>query len=90
MLLVLLGGSTGKRSFCYVRPMAELPRILFGRERGKLRYATLGLIKWLKYIRWKTLREKLPVRYQVLTLKFAVFSRRFIFEQIISLNIDDK
>ena len=34
--------------------MAELPRILFGRERGNVRYARLGLIKWLKYSPRKT------------------------------------
>ena len=54
------------------RALAGLPRILFGRERGNLRYARLGLIKWLMYIPRKTLRGKLPVRYQGLTLRFAV------------------
>ena len=39
---------------------------------GNLRCARLGLIKWLKYSPRKTLRGKLPVRYQGLTLRFAV------------------
>ena len=56
----------------YARGMAEFPRILFGRERGNLTYARLGLIKWLMYSPRKTLRGKLPVRYQGLTLRFAV------------------
>ena len=56
----------------YARGMAEFPRILFGRERGNLRYARLGLIKWLMYSTRKTLRGKLPIRYQGLTLRFAV------------------
>ena len=74
----------------YARAMAGLPRILFGHQRGNLRHATLGLIKWLKYSRRKTLRGKLPVRYQVPTLRFAEFGRLFIFEQMFGLNIDDK
>ena len=56
----------------YARGMAEFPRILFGRRRGNLRYARLGLIKWLMYSPRKTSRGKLPVRYQGLTLRFAV------------------
>ena len=31
----------------YARTIAELPRILFAREQGNLRYARLALIKWL-------------------------------------------
>ena len=56
----------------YAHRMAGFPIILFGRERGNLRFARLGLIKWLMYSPRKTLRGKLPVRYQGLTLKFAV------------------
>ena len=56
----------------FARRMAGFPRILFGRERGNLRSARLGLIKWLMYSPWKTLRGKLLVRYQGLTLRFAV------------------
>ena len=56
----------------YARRIPGFPRILFGRERGNLRYARLGLIKWLMYSPRKTLRGKLPVRYQGLTLRFAV------------------
>ena len=56
----------------YARAMAGFPRILFGRERGNLRYARLGLIKWLMYSPRKTFRGKLPVRYQCLTLRVAV------------------
>ena len=67
----------------YARAVAELPRILrssygwithnsFGRERGNVRYARLGLIKWLKYSPRRALRGKLPVRYERLTLRFAV------------------
>ena len=56
----------------YARAMAELPRILLGCERGNVRYARLGLIKWRKCSPRKALRRKLPVRYQGLTLRFAV------------------
>ena len=56
----------------YARRIPGFTRILFGRERGNLRYATLGLIKWLMYSPRKTSRGKLPVRYQGLTLRFAV------------------
>ena len=56
----------------YARGVVEFPRILFGRERGNLRYARLGLIKWLMYSPRKTLRGKQPVIYQGLTLRFAV------------------
>ena len=71
--------------------LAGLPRILFGHQRGNLRHATHGLIKWLKYSRRKTLWGNLPVRYKVPTLRFAVFGRLFIFEQMFGLlNIDDK
>ena len=79
ILLVVLGGSTlikktmkWKEQEFYARAMAELPRILFGRKRGNVRYARLGLIKWLKNSPRKALRGKLPVRYQGLTLTFAV------------------
>ena len=66
------------------RAIAELPRILLGCERGNVRYARLGLIKWLKYSPRKALRGKLPVRYQGLTLRFAVnvdFSFFFLFRK---------
>ena len=56
----------------YARAMAGFPRILFGRERDNLRYARLGLIKWLMCSPRKTLRGKLLIRYQGLTLRFAV------------------
>ena len=62
----------------YARRMAGFPRILFGRERGNLRYARLGLIKWLMYSPRKTLRGKLPVRNQGLTLRFAI-NAEFLF-----------
>ena len=52
--------------------MTVLPRILFGREQGNLGYVRLGLIKWQKSSPQKTLRGKLPVRYQALSLRFAV------------------
>ena len=52
----------------HARRMAGFPRIFF----GNLRYARLGLIKWLMYSPRKTLRGKLPVRFQGLTLRFAV------------------
>ena len=72
ILLVVLGGSKKsmkwKEQEFYARAMAELP----GRERGNVRYARLGLIKWLKYSPRKALRAKIPVRYQGLTLRFAV------------------
>ena len=66
----------------YARAMVELPRILLGCERGNVRYARLGLIKWLRYSPRKALRGKLPVRYRGLTLRFAVnvdFSFSFFF-----------
>ena len=53
--------------------MAELPRILFGCQRGNVRYSPR-----------KALRGKLPVRFQGLTLRFAVnvdFSFFFFFIQ---------
>ena len=56
----------------YALVMAGFLRIIFWRERGNLRYTRLGLIKWLMYSPRKTLRGKLPVRYQGLTLRFAV------------------
>ena len=67
ILVVALGGSTLKKMKLkeqefYARAMAELPRILFGCERDNVRYARLGLIKWLKYSPRKVLRGKLPVR----------------------------
>ena len=52
--------------------MPEFPRIVLGCERGNVRYARLGLIKWLKYSPRKALRGKLPVRYQGLSLRFAL------------------
>ena len=73
----------------YARRIPGFPRILFGRERGNLRCATLGLIKWLMYSPRKTWRGKLPVRYQGLTLRFAV-NVDFIFDQIFELKIDDR
>ena len=72
----------------YARRMAGFPRILFGRERGNLRYAGLGLIKWLMYSPRKTMRGKLQVRYQGLTLRFAVNVDFLFFEQIFGLEID--
>ena len=61
-----------KEAEFYARAMAELPRIIFEREGGN--YVRLGLIKWLMYMYSprKTLKGKLPVRYQGLTLRFAV------------------
>ena len=67
--------------------MAELPRILFGRERGDLRYERLGLIKWQKHSLRKTLREKLPVRYQGLSLRFAVNVGFLFLNKYFGLNI---
>ena len=49
----------------------ELLRILFGRELGNFIYSRLGPLKWQKYIPRKTLRGKLPVRWEGLTLKCA-------------------
>ena len=69
----------------YARRVPGFPRILFGHERGNLRYATLGLIKWLMYSPRKTLTGKLPVRYQGLTLRFAV-NVEFLF--LIKKNLD--
>ena len=76
----------------YARGMAEFPRILFGRERGNLRYARLGLIKWLMYSPRKTLRGKLLKTTSQIPrsdLEICCKCRRFIFEQIFVLKIDD-
>ena len=73
----------------YARAMAELPRILFGRQRGNVRYARLGLIKWLKYSPRKVL-TKLPVRYQGLTLRFPVNVNFSFVNNLFGLKIDDK
>ena len=62
----------------YAHAMAELPRILLGCERGNVRYARLGLIKWLKCSPRKALRGKLPVRYERLILRFAVNGSFFL------------
>ena len=70
--------------------MTELPRILFGCERGNVRYARLGLIKWLKYSPRKALREKRPVRYQGLTLRFAVKVDFSYLNKFFGLKIGDK
>ena len=70
--------------------MAEVPRILLGRERGNVRYARLGLIKWLKYSPRKALRGKRQVRYQGLTLRFAVNIEFLFLNNLFGLKIDDK
>ena len=70
--------------------MAELPRVLFGRERGNLRHARLGLKKWPKYSPRKTLRGLLPVRYQGLTLRFTVNVDFLFLNKYFGLNIDEK
>ena len=74
----------------YARAMAELSRILFGREQGNVRYARLGLIKWLKYSPRKALRGKLPVRYQGRTLTFALNVDFSFLNKLFGLKIDDK
>ena len=76
----------------YARAMAELRRIPFGRpaERGNVRYARLGLIKWLKYSPRKSLRGKFPVRYQGLTLRVAVNVDFSFLNKLFGLKIDDK
>ena len=71
----------------YARAMADLPRILFGRERGNVRYARLGLIKWLKYSPPKALRGTAPVRYQGLTLRFAVNVDFLFFNKLFGLKL---
>ena len=53
----------------YARRMAGFPRILFGLE---IRKTGSDMIKWLMFCPRKTLRGKLLVRYQGLTLRFAV------------------
>ena len=98
ILLVVLGGSTlikkktmkWKEQQFYARNMAELPRILFGCERGNVRYSRLGLIKWLKYSPREALRGNLPVRYQGLTLRFAVNVDFSFLNKLFGLKIDDK
>ena len=89
ILLIVLGGSTLRQEF-YARAMAELPRVLFGRERGNVRYARLGLIKWLKYSPRKASRCKLPVRYQGQTLRPAVNVDFSFLNKLFGLKIDDK
>ena len=90
ILLVVLGGSTLGWQELYARAMAELPRILFGCERGNVRYSRLGLIKWLKYSPREALRGNLPVRYQDLTLRFAVNVDFSFLNELFGLKIDDK
>ena len=80
----------GFEIFFVVLGIAELPRILFGRERGNVRYARLGLIKWLKYSPRKAFRGKLPVRYQGLTLRFTVNVDFSFLNKLFGLKIDDK
>ena len=57
VLPVGLGDPTLKKKIYEMRigdlPLAELPRILFGRERGNLRSTRLALIIWLKCSRGK-------------------------------------
>ena len=48
--------------------MAELPRILFGHERGNLRSTRLALIEWLK----RGQRKKIVDRYLGVGLVCAV------------------
>ena len=69
----------------YARGVVEFPRILLGRERGNLRYARLGLIKWLMYSPRKT-TSRIPRS----DLEVCCKCRRFIFEQIFVLKIDDR
>ena len=90
ILLVVLGGSRWKKQEFYARAMAILPRILFGRKRGNVRYARLGLITWLKYSLRKAFRRKLPVRCQGLTLRFAVNVDFSFLNKLFGLKIDDK
>ena len=97
ILLVVLGGSTlikttmkWKEQQFYAHNMAKLPRILFGCERGNVRYSRLGLIKWLKYSPREALRGSLPVRYQGLTLRFAVNVDFSFLNKLFGLKIDDK
>ena len=71
----------------YARAMAELAITLFGRERGNAR---LVMIKWLKYSPRKALRGKLPVRYQGLTLRFAVNVDFKLLNKLFGLKFDDK
>ena len=70
--------------------MVEIPRILFGCQRGNVRYARLGLTKWLEYSLRKALRGKLPVRYQDLTFRFAVNVDFSFLNKLFGLKIDDK
>ena len=67
----------------FARSVAEFPRILFGRERGNLRCARLGLIKWLMYSPRKT-----TSRISSSNLEVCCKCRIFIFEQIFGLEID--
>ena len=78
----------GEQEF-YARAMAELARILFGCQRGNVRYARLGLIKWLRYSPRKALKGKLPVRNQGLTLRFAVNVDFSFLNKLFGLKIDD-
>ena len=64
----------------YVRVVAELPRILFGRERGNLRYARLGLIKWMKYSP-KNIERRTSSQIARSDLEVCCECRIFIFEQ---------
>ena len=74
----------------YARAMAELPRILFGRGRGNVRYARLAVIKWPKYSPRKALRGTIPVRHQGLFFRFAVNVDFSFLNKLFGLKIDDK
>ena len=78
-----------KEEELYARAAAELPRILYRRERDNWRYARLGLIKWMMYSPWKTL-TKTASQIPRSGLEVCCKCRLFIFEQIFGLKIDDK
>ena len=71
--------------------MAELPRILYGRERGNLRYARLGLIKLMADV-WPAENVERKPASQIARsgLEVCCKCRLFIFEQIFGLKTDDK
>ena len=97
ILLVVLGGSTLiKKTMKWKEQSSSLvlwlnyPEFFSVVNEENLRYARLGLIKWLKYRPRKALRGKLPVRYQGLTWRFAVNVDFSILNKLFGLKIDDK
>ena len=69
----------------FARGIVEFPRILFGRERGNLRSDKMADVKLAENVERKT-TSQIPRS----DLEVCCKCRRFIFEQIVVLKIDDR